>query len=56
MYCMKGGMTYGDIQGMLAVDREWHLARLYRQLKQEEEESKKANAKLKTRRGRRRRR
>jgi hypothetical protein len=28
-------MTYGDIESMPSVDREWYLARLYRQLKKE---------------------
>lgn len=54
MYCMKGGMTYGDIQGMYARDREWHLARLFKQLQLEEEENKKAMARTKS--GKRRRR
>lgn len=53
MYCMKGGMTYGDIQGMYAQDREWHLARLYKQLKYEEEEMKKAQKGMKSPRRRR---
>jgi hypothetical protein len=53
MYCMKGGMTYSDIQGMSAQDREWHLARLYKQLKWEEEELKKERKKLKISRRRR---
>jgi hypothetical protein len=33
-YCMKS-MTYGDIVSMSSTDREWYLARLYRQLKKE---------------------
>ena len=45
MYCMKGGITYSEIQDMLGVDREWHLARLYRQFKTEEEQHKKATRK-----------
>lgn len=42
MYCMKGGISYAEIQDMLGVDREWHLARLFRQLKDEEEQLKRA--------------
>jgi hypothetical protein len=34
------GMTYGDVESMLSVDREWYLARLYRQLKKEEADMK----------------
>jgi hypothetical protein len=40
-YCMKG-MTWTCLQNMLGVEREWHLARLYKQLKKEQEESKQA--------------
>lgn len=50
MYCMKGGITYGEIQVQLGVDREWHLSRLYKQLKLEEEESKRASSRIKSRR------
>jgi cyanate lyase len=48
MYCMKGGITYGEINTMLGVDREWHLSRLYKQLKLEEEEAKKATNRIKS--------
>ena len=48
MYCMKGGITYGEIQDMLGVDREWHLSRLLKQLKLEEEEAKKMKNKIKS--------
>lgn len=48
-------MTYGDIQGMLALDREWHLIRLTKQLRSEAEEMKKAKASMKVKKGRRKR-
>lgn len=54
MYCMKG-MTYGDIERMPSVDREWYLARLYRQLKKEADDVKTKSVK-RPRRARRRRR
>jgi len=38
-YCMKG-MTYGDVEGMLSVDRVWYLERLNEQLKAEADEIK----------------
>jgi len=45
------GMTYGDVKGMLSVDREWYLRRLFKQLKKESDQSKKAG---RPKRGRRR--
>lgn len=56
-YCMKG-MTYGDVEGMLAQDRVWYLKRLNEQLKAESDEVKKATPKGKghIRRGKRTRR
>ena len=41
-YCMKG-MTYGDVEGMLSVDRVWYLNRLNEQLKQEADGIKKGS-------------
>ena len=37
------GMTYLDIEGMYSQDREWYLARLYKQLKMEDKEMKRAS-------------
>jgi hypothetical protein len=41
-YCMKG-MTCGDVENMLSVDRKWYLERLYKQLKKESEEIKRTS-------------
>jgi hypothetical protein len=44
MYCVKG-MTYGDIENMLTIDREWYIRRLHKQLKHEDDAMKKATRK-----------
>lgn len=40
-YCMEG-MTYGDVERMLSVDREWYIKRLHQQLKKESEQMKRS--------------
>lgn len=37
------GMTYGDIEGMNAGDREWYIERLHKQKKAEADEVKRAS-------------
>jgi hypothetical protein len=37
------GMTYGDIAGMIAEDREWYIERLHKQKKAEADEMKRAS-------------
>jgi len=48
-YCMEG-MTYGDVERMLSVDREWYLRRLHKQLKKEAEQMKRGSRVKKPRR------
>lgn len=43
-YCMEG-MVYGHVEKMLTKDRVWYLRRLYRQLKRENDEMKRAGKK-----------
>jgi len=41
---MKGGVTWGCLQYMLVADREQMLAKLWKQIKLERDEQRKANA------------
>lgn len=50
-YCMKGGVTYSCIQDMYVADRERMLAKLWKQLKIERDEHRKAAQRLKHKRG-----
>jgi hypothetical protein len=48
-YCMEG-MTYGDVERMMTVDREWYLKRLHKQLKKEADAMKRGGSIKKPRR------
>lgn len=52
-YCMKGGITWSCIQDMEVAERERMLAKLWKQIKIEREENRKATAKARLKRGRR---